>query len=157
MTVEMWRDSMLQVANTLQHRGGPSMELDDPSNTRRTVFARVSRLQLDPMLLSMDYPDANVHAADRSETTTPLQKLYAMNSPFAIEQAQKVIQNMHPHPSKIDQEDGLDTLFRQVLSRNPDTEERALAREYLHGAPPATRWESLAQALMMSNEMLYVD
>ena len=136
MTVEMWRDSMLQVANTLQHRGGPSMELDDPSNTRRTVFARVSRLQLDPMLLSMDYPDANVHAADRSETTTPLQKLYAMNSPFAIEQAQKVIQNMHPHPSKIDQEDGLDALFRQVLSRNPDTEERALVREYLHGAPP---------------------
>ena len=80
-----------------------------------------------------------------------------MNSPFAIEQAQKVIQNMHPHPSKIDQEDGLDALFRRIFSRDPDAEERSLAREYLHRAQPATRWESLAQALMMSNEMLYVD
>jgi hypothetical protein len=154
MTVEMWRDTILQVSGNLQHRGGASLELDDQANHRRTVFGRISRLQLNPLLVSMDYPDANVHAADRSETTTPLQKLQAMNSDFAVEQATHLAADLS------DQKDvahGVDLLFRRVLARHPDDTELEMALDYFQANPHSKRWVNLAHALMMSNEMLYID
>ena len=81
----------MAVSDNLHLKGGPSLKLDDPENVRRTVFARVSRLKLNDLLIQMDYPDANVHADKRSVTTTPLQKLFAMNSPFMLRQADSLI------------------------------------------------------------------
>ena len=52
------------------------------ANCKRTVYARVSRLKLSDLLMQFDYPDANVHAEKRSVTTTPMQKLFMLNSPF---------------------------------------------------------------------------
>ena len=98
--VEMWRDSILAVSGTLQQKGGPSLELDDPKSVRRTVYARISRLKLNDLLIQMDYPDANVHAASRSSTVTPLQKLYAMNSPFMMTQSDALVQRLDLEQSK---------------------------------------------------------
>ena len=53
-----------------------------PTNRRRTVYARISRLKLNDLLMQFDYPDANVHAEQRAVTTTPMQKLFVLNSPF---------------------------------------------------------------------------
>jgi hypothetical protein len=49
---------------------------------QRTVYARISRLKLADLLMQFDYPDANVHAEKRAVTTTPIQKLFLLNSPF---------------------------------------------------------------------------
>ena len=42
------------------------------------------------MLAMFDFPDPNVHAARRIETTTALQKLFNMNSPFMIAQSKQL-------------------------------------------------------------------
>jgi len=63
------------------------LELDDPANLRRTVYARISRLKLNDVLMQFDYPDANVHAEWRSVTSTPMQKLFVLNGPFVLAQA----------------------------------------------------------------------
>ncbi len=158
LSVEMWRDSLLAVSGDLYLKGGPSLELDDPNNVRRTVFARVSRLKLNDLLIQMDYPDANVHAAKRSVTTTPLQKLFAMNSPFMLRQSDRVVEGLEDM-TKI--EDGITHLYRRILSRVPDLSELNLATRFLqkedNPAPDSKRWGLLAQALMISNEMLYLD
>ena len=50
-------------------------------------FSRASRLELNKLLAMFDYPDPNVHADRRVETTTPLQKMFVLNSPFMVDQA----------------------------------------------------------------------
>jgi hypothetical protein len=158
MGVEMWRDSLLAVAGTLQQKGGASLELDDPNNVRRTVYARISRLKLNDLLIQMDYPDANVHAASRSSTTTPLQKLFAMNSPFMMNQSDALLKRLDLQQSK---QDLILQLYQEVFARSPDDSERALAGAFLTASPDGAADEKrlgmLAQALMISNEMLYLD
>ena len=89
LTVEQWRDAVLFVAGQLGPGGGKSMELDDPTNLRRTVYARVSRLKLNDLLMQFDYPGRQRPRGEaRRSTNTPMQKLFVLNSPFMIEQAQ---------------------------------------------------------------------
>lgn len=158
LTVEMWRDSLLAVSGNLHLKGGPSLELDDPANVRRTVFARVSRLKLNDLLIQMDYPDANVHADKRSVTTTPLQKLFAMNSPFMLRQADSLVAALE---GKVEVTEGIEKLYQKILSRPPDETEFKLAQTFLTKpglvAPTDERWGLFVQALMISNEMLYID
>ena len=88
MTVEQWRDASLFLSGELKWEpGAKSRELSDPANHLRTVYARISRLKLNDLLMQFDYPDANVHAEKRSVTTTPTQKLFMLNSPFVLERA----------------------------------------------------------------------
>jgi hypothetical protein len=158
LSVEMWRDSLLAISGNLHLKGGPSLELDDPNNVRRTVFARVSRLKLNDLLLQMDYPDANVHADKRSVTTTPLQKLFAMNSSFMLRQADSLVATFD---AEIEMKQGIENLYQKILSRAPDETEFKLAETFLMkpglDAPTDERWGLFAQALMISNEMLYID
>lgn len=48
-----------------------------------------------------------------------------------------------------------------VLQRAPDADEAALARAFLQGTAPAgaglTRWEALAQTLLQSNELAFLE
>ena len=158
LSVEMWRDSLLAVSGNLHLKGGPSLELNDPENVRRTVFARVSRLKLNDLLIQMDYPDANVHAGKRSVTTTPLQKLFAMNSSFMLRQADKLVKEL---VDRTDIKEGVQKVYQQILARAPDETEHMLAKAFLvksgKESPTKERWGLLAQALMISNEMLYLD
>ena len=61
------------------------MQPTPPSNV---IHAEISRLEVNRLLALFDFPDPNVHSAGRVETTTPLQKLFVLNSPFMIRQAQ---------------------------------------------------------------------
>lgn len=65
LSFEMWRDAVLQASGALDPRGGESLELEDQENRRRTVYARISRLDLNDVLEQFDYPDPNIHASHR--------------------------------------------------------------------------------------------
>ena len=78
--------ALLSPASSICEAGGPAARLDK-ENQRRTVYAYISRRQLDPMLALFDFPNPNNTSEQRLQTTVPLQKLFFMNSPFVIEQA----------------------------------------------------------------------
>jgi hypothetical protein len=158
LSVEQWRDSVLWAAGNLEPVGGSSLELDDPENHRRTVYARISRLKLNDFLMQFDYPDANVHAEDRAVTTTPTQKLFLLNSPFVIEQAKALAARLALESGHTDA-DRVRRAYGLLLSRDPDAAELGLALDFLQlpDSPQMSRWEQYAQVLMVSNEMLYVD
>jgi hypothetical protein len=155
LSVEQWRDSALFVASELSDKGGKSLELDDPKNFRRTVYARVSRLKLHDTLMQFDYPDANIHAERRSNTTTPTQKLYLLNNPFVLARASTLQQKL---PGKND-EAKVTAAYLMLFGRPPEVLELYTALEFLARPSEAafTRWEQLAQALLASNEFMYVD
>ena len=158
LTVEQWRDAVLTATGELQAGGGKSMELDDPKNLRRTVYARVSRLKLNDFLMQFDYPDANVHAERRSVTTTPIQKLFMMNSPFMLNRAKALAARLHSDASETDAS-RIARAYRLLYARESDANEIRLGLTFLAGASDSSmsRWEQYAQILLASDEMLYVD
>ena len=95
LPVESWRDGVLSVTGQLTNElGGKSIDVSDPQQTRRTVYSKVSRFELNSMLSMFDFPDPNVHAAQRVETTTALQRLFHLNSPFMVAQSEKLAERI---------------------------------------------------------------
>jgi hypothetical protein len=155
---EAWRDALLLAAGRLQQQvGGASIDPGDPQGTRRTVYARVSRLSLHPLLALFDFPDPNLHADRRVETTTPLQKLFVMNSPFMIRQAEAFSQRVNDETGGVSAE--TDVAFVQraysvLYGRPPLEAELQLGVAYLHGAGDRQQY---AHVLLASSEAMYVD
>jgi mono/diheme cytochrome c family protein len=158
LSIEQWRDAVLAATGELRETpGGKSGNMDDPDVLQRTVYARVSRLKLSDVLMQFDYPDANVHAEARSVTTTPVQKLFLLNSPFIQRRAAALARRIEGAAE--DDEARITLAYRLLFSREPDAAERRLALDFLHrpGNSDTPRIEQLAHALLASNEMLYLD
>ncbi len=160
LEVEDWRDSLLAVSGNLDPRfGGPTFNLSDASARRRTVYAKVSRHELDSLLRLFDFPDANVTADKRVVTTVPQQQLFALNSAFMVSQAQAFAKRVEGL-GKTDEE-RIAAAYRLAFGRAPEKAERDLALRFLKLPPKAddklTRWQQYAQVLLASNEMMYVD
>jgi hypothetical protein len=158
LSVEQWRDAVLFVTDQLQQGGGKSQELTEPANLRRTVYARVSRLKLNDLLMQFDYPDANVHAEKRAVTTTPTQKLFMLNSPFVLAQATSLAERLTVR-SDLRDESRVIAAYELLFSRPPNLDELRLGVEFLRKStePADSRWERYLQMLLVSNEMLFVD
>jgi hypothetical protein len=159
LAVEQWRDGVLFVSGRLDPQGGKSLELDDPANRKRTVYARVSRLKLNDLLMQFDYPDANVPAEGRAVTNTPAQKLFALNSAFMLEQAGALAARVQAEAPGPDDATRVRRTYRLLFAREPEPEELSLALDFLQKQDPSgpPRWQRYTQALLASNEWLFVD
>ncbi|HEX5272134.1 MAG TPA: DUF1553 domain-containing protein [Gemmataceae bacterium] len=156
LEVEAWRDAMLAATGTLSlTTGGPSRELGDPGNDRRTLYGTVTRRELSDLLRLHDVPDATTHSAGRVPSTTPLQGLFVLNSPFVRAQAAALVRRL-----KADAPGGTEGRVRRaylLLYGRPPTEGQVrLATEFLGSGGDAV-WEAYAQVLLGSNEFLFVD
>ncbi|MFO0797246.1 MAG: PSD1 and planctomycete cytochrome C domain-containing protein [Gemmataceae bacterium] len=160
LDVEAWRDSLLAVSGNLDDRlGGPTFDLRDANANRRTVYAKVSRHELDGLLRLFDFPDANVTADRRSVTTVPQQQLFALNSEFMVNQARAFAARVEKLGAT--DEARVEAAYRLAFNRAPLSEETALGLAFLRQPTTPedrlTRWQQYAQALLASNEMMYVD
>jgi hypothetical protein len=124
------------------------MDLDQTENHRRTVYARVSRGRLNPLLQLYDFPEATMHSPSRETTTTPLQQLFAMNSPFMQEQAGALVKSVD---KEADATAKVRALYRKVLARDPSDSELARAKKYLASG---TLLE-FAHGLLCTNEVIF--
>src|SRR4051812_45982215 len=68
-------------------QGGAPQDLGDLKNRRRTIYGIVKRRELNDLLRLNDFPDPTAHSPARVPTTTPLQQLFVLNSPFIQQQA----------------------------------------------------------------------
>jgi Protein of unknown function (DUF1553)/Protein of unknown function (DUF1549)/Planctomycete cytochrome C len=149
LDIEAWRDSILRSAGTLSDQMyGPSQEVSDRSNTRRTVYARVSRSHLSDLLRIYDFADPTQTSSERDVTTTSLQQLFVLNSSFMHTQAAALgdaVQNVPDSASKIK------ILYRKILSRDPTDAELDRGVRYL-GSGTAAEY---AQILLSTNEEIF--
>jgi hypothetical protein len=162
LDIESWRDSLLAASGQLQRiEGGPTLDLSANNNQRRTLYARISRHELNGLLRLFDFPDANITAEKRTETTVPQQQLFVLNSPFIIAQAKALAARVAREP----EDQRLPRLMEYALSRAPSEGEKQLFTAYLNGKDEAdemgknqlSRLERLAQVLLAGNEFLYID
>jgi hypothetical protein len=160
LDVESWRDGLLQVSGQLDATmGGPTVSLGS-NNVRRTVYAKISRHELDGLLRLFDFPDANITSEKRTETTVPQQQLFVLNSPFMLGRAKGLAARVKGTKG----EEAIRKAYELCYGRPPGEDEVALGKLFLASADgdessknQLTRWERYAQVLLGSNEFLYVD
>jgi cytochrome c553 len=162
LEVEPWRDAVLAVSGRLDPAvGGPSVPLEAATNRRRTLYAAVSRHDLDPLLRLFDFPDPNITSAERTRTTIPLQGLVVLNDAFVLDASRALAERLAAEAA--DDAARIDRAYALLFSRPPTERERSVGLAYLAraGAAPADgapgRWALYAQALLGTNEFLFLD
>jgi hypothetical protein len=166
LSVESWRDALVSAAGLLDESiGGPSIDPLSPEERRRTLYSSVSRLQLNRLLALFDFPDPNVHAERRAETTTPLQKLFLLNSRFSAELARGLAARLEAESGgggdgAVQDLRRIGRAYALLFGREATPKEAELGLAFLRdeeGGDPQARLRAYAQALLASNEMLFID
>lgn len=154
LDVEALRDSVLAVSGQLNAAiGGQAQPIGDECNLRRTVYSFVSRRKLDRTLAVFDFPNANDTSEKRISTNTPLQRLFLLNSAFITQQAGKFADRIAAEAGE-DPAARIQRAYRLSFGRLPNAEEIRWGREYLASGGG---WPEYLQAILASNEFLYVN
>jgi len=168
LEAEAIRDSMLAVSGDLDPRmGGPGFLLFEPNanysrnwvaknefgpaEARRMVYALKLRMEGDAVFGAFDCPDAGQIMPARPRSTTPIQALNLLNSPFVLDTADHLAGHARDSAGD-DVATQVDWLFRRVFGRSATPREFAAASAVAgaHGTP------ALARALLNSNEFLFI-
>ncbi len=159
---EAWRDAWLAVSGRLDPAfGGPSLDLNQPTHVRRTLYSKISRLEANKLLILFDFPDANVTSDRRIATTAPQQQLFVLNSDFAIDTAKAFAQRLEKAAPRED--DRVRLAFRLAYGRGPTDQEREASLAFIRDAATGRTedrlapWEQFAQAILAANEFMWVD
>ena len=122
-------------------------------NLRRTVYGFVSRRQLEGTLALFDFPNPMATSDARMPTATPLQQLFFLNSEFIQSSGRGRWRGgcTPPETSARASQRRMAAVPTQAEARG----NRRLGLEYLGAGEDA--WPQYAQALLMSNELLFID
>ena len=167
------RDAVLSVAGRLDPAiGGTSVDVTTDTGTgRRTIYARIDRQNFPGLFRTFDVASPDAHAAKRFQTTVPQQALFQLNSPFIMDRAAEISQMTKSAESSGDPTPRIRLLFQTILRRQPTPLEIAQSVAYVaqlqaehsdfRDSPDAGRlseeWSQLAQALLLTNEFVFVD
>ncbi len=170
LSIEELRDSLLCVSGDLDlsARGRPASLWGEHYTRRRAVYGFINRFNLDPTLLSFDFPSPMQSHPQREESIVAPQALFAMNSPIVRDQASSLVRS--PGFGECGTDRGrVEYMFWTVLQRAPQAGEVQRVLKFVtqqtspaissgkNSRPTALPWELAVQALMMSNEFQYVD
>lgn len=165
LDAEQLRDSILFAAGDLDLKnvGGPATPLG-VDNTKRTVYAKISRFRIDPFLQAFDFPNPTFTAEQRFSTNVPVQRLYFMNDPFVYKQAEVLSNKVY---GKGDDAARVTEAYRMVFARTPTPEELQAGLEFLKTTPdkpgymvnqePISAWKEYCRVLFSSNEFEFMN
>jgi hypothetical protein len=152
LDAEPMRDTLLFVSGELdERRGGEALKLIDSNNLRRTVYGFVSRRKLDGTLALFDFPNPVATSDGRVLTATPLQQLFFLNSEFTRKRAEALARQLE---SAGDDRARIARAYELLFQRRPAETEVRTGLEYL---AQGGMWPLYAQALLSSNELLFID
>ena len=155
---EAMRDSVLAVSGNLnlRQRGRSEKIENKPNANRRTIYGFIDRQNLPSLFRTFDFAGPDTTCGRRFTTTIPQQSLYLLNSPFIEAQAKKLVESDQVH--LVVGEERIRIIFRQIYQRDPKEWELKSAKLFIDEfIPAAAAWQMLAQALLVSNEMMFVD
>ncbi len=149
LDAELVRDNALATSGLLTSTvGGPSVkpyqpagyyaQLNFPTRTyradrgekqyRRGLYSHWQRTFLHPMLRAFDAPTREQGSAQRTRSNTPLQALVLLNDPSFVEAARALAERIVREGGD-DDAARIDWAYRQVVSRDPQSEVAAILAE----------------------------
>ena len=155
---EAMRDSVLAVSGNLnlRQRGRSEKIENKPNANRRTIYGFIDRQNLPSLFRTFDFAGPDTTCGRRFTTTIPQQSLYLLNSPFIEAQAKKLVES--DQVRLVVGEERIRVIFRQIYQRDPKEWELKSAKLFIDDfIPAAAAWQMLGQALLVSNEMMFVD
>ncbi len=175
LDAESLRDSMLFVSGKLDPAvGGPPVWLSPNRTTkaasaveadayseaeewlprgvgRRTLYGFVSRRRPDATMTLFDFPNPSLISDQRFVTSTPLQRLFFLNSEFLMDQAAAFASRLSAEPEGAAR---IRAAYHVLFGRDPREPELRLGQEFLRSKFGA--WPEYAQVLLSSNEFVFV-
>ena len=170
LDAESVRDSVLLISGKLDTlMGGPSVEhfffkddhspiydysrfdVDAPGSYRRAVYRFIVRSVPDPLMESLDCPDASLLTPKRSSTLTAIQALAMLNDPFLVRQAEHFAERVRSARKELPAQ--VEQAYLFALGRKPSVEESQILVAYgeNHGL------ENVCRLILNSNEFMFVD
>jgi hypothetical protein len=164
LEAEAIRDALLAVGGSLDSTlYGPSVLDNTP---RRSVYLRVKRSELLPIMTVFDAPEPTQSIGERSITTVPTQALTLLNSPIVRQQAEKLAAMVRSTPER-PLEDAIRDAWQRALARQPEPAELSRMLSFIHQqstAPGAQSpqndqraFEEFCHVLLCLNEFVYID
>jgi len=167
LEAEAIRDSMLQASGVLnlamggrgysffKSRGGlsgfPPVEKFGSNELRRMIYSHKIRMERVPVFGAFDCPDAGQPMPKRGTSTTAIQALNLFNSPFVMEQAERLAAGVKARAG----EDAIKQtrmVYEQIMGREPTATELKASVAAVEGHGLST----LCRALFNSNEFLFL-
>jgi hypothetical protein len=155
---EATHDALVWITGRMDDRvGGPSQQiLGGGFHPRRTLYAYVDRQDPPGLLSVFDVPSPAATSAARDTTTVSPQALYLMNGPLVATVADLVL--ARPDLARLPMpEPRIRLLYQLFFARDPSVAEVQLALDYLGANPSGAAWQQFAQALLLTNEFVFVD
>ena len=178
LEAEAIRDSLIAVTGKLDEtRGGPAVR--DFDSNRRTLYYMTVRSDRSGYAPLFDTADPTASIEKRVVSTVAPQALFLLNNPFAVKRARMladraIAEAPGTDPSRIA------WLYNLLFGRSPSAEETRMGITYIvhrQSAKPATAatvaapqpvstaspkpdvlaWEAYCQALLCTNEFMFVD
>ena len=129
------------------------------------MLFRSDRQNVPGFYRAFDFASPDSSAERRPQTTVPQQALFGLNSPFVFEQCRSLVTQLERQGPTTSIE-RVAWLYEQVFQRPPSVEESQDAVQFVTAATPTEgttpeaplqRWEQLAQVLLLSSELQFVD
>jgi hypothetical protein len=159
MDLEALRDSLLFASGQLDETiGGPAVNIvTAPFSKRRSVYGQIERQNLPAFFRTFDFATPDSHSPQRFTTTIPQQALFLMNSPFVIEQAGAMIQRPEVKTAE-EPAERIKRLYSLLFGRQPTEDEITTGAQFVSADNNTdANWQRYAQALMVSNEFVFID
>ena len=164
LEAELIRDSLLAAGGNLDlTMYGPSILDNTP---RRSVYLRVKRSELLPIMTMFDAPEPTQSIGERVSTTVPTQALAMMNSPFVRQQAEKLAARVRP-AGDVPVNTVVDRAYQIAFSRLPTDAERSRMAGFIESQATALGGDmneatrkavvEFCHVLLCLNEFVYVD
>ena len=134
-------------------------------SNRRAIYLFRQRIRKNRYLDLFDGPDGNLHVGVRRPTTTTLQSLYLMNSPFINDQSQAIARRVLAFDDSRDAR--VSWVYRHLFGRDAqDADVQAIGEQLDRFAVQLAdetddkaelAWTGMIRAMLCSNEFMFVD
>jgi len=126
-------------------------------SNRRALYLPVIRNHVYDLFELFDFPDPGTVNGNRADSTIAPQALYLMNSPLVLRATESMAKALLKE-EELTNAQRVQRLYAQVFNRRPTVKETQRAVVFVNNFAQdrLANWQALSQALVASNEFLYL-
>ena len=126
-------------------------------SNRRALYLPVIRNHVYDLFELFDFPDPGTVNGNRADSTIAPQALYLMNSPLVLRATESMAKALLKE-EELTNAQRVQRLYAQVFNRRPTVKETQRAVVFINNFAQdrLASWQALSQALVSSNEFLYL-
>ncbi len=172
LEAEPLRDSLLELGGLLDKQVGgfvwtfenyklvfnhTSEDATTYESNRRALYLPVIRNHVYDLFELFDFPDPGTVNGNRADSTIAPQALYLMNSPLVLRATESMAEALLKE-GDLTNAQRVQRLYAQVFNRPPTVKETQRAVVFINNFAQnrLASWQALSQALVSSNEFLYL-